>query len=161
MLYPKIMIQDTHTGLISHHSSDMNHMNHPDCTWLCELSSQKNDSASLGETRPFLICAWSKGATWAGSAIFKSLSKMHLYALTLQKASTITTAIHGNFSGKKVQEIAVARGKILEILRPDPTTGKVVSLLTTEAFGLIRSLISFRLTGSTKGKSHVMITWLC
>ena len=80
---------------------------------------------------------------------------MHLYALTLQKASTITTAIHGNFSGKKVQEIAVARGKILELLRPDPTTGKVVSVLTTEAFGLIRSLISFRLTGSTKGMSHV------
>lgn len=77
---------------------------------------------------------------------------MHLYALTLQKASCITTAIHGNFSGKKVQEIVVARGKILELLRPDPNTGKVVPLLSVEAFGIIRSIIPFRLTGSAKGE---------
>lgn len=79
-------------------------------------------------------------------------TKMHLYGLTLQKASCITAAAHGNFSGKKTQEVVVARGKILELLRPDPNTGKVVHLVSTEAFGLIRSLITFRLTGSTKGK---------
>ena len=79
-------------------------------------------------------------------------TKMHLYGLTLQKASCITAAAHGNFSGKKTQEVVVARGKILELLRPDPNTGKVVHLVSTEAFGLIRSLITFRLTGSAKGK---------
>ena len=76
---------------------------------------------------------------------------MHLYALTLQKASCITQAIHGNFSGRKQQEIVVARGKLLEILRPDPNTDKLHSLVCTEAFGLIRSIVPFRLTGSTKG----------
>lgn len=76
---------------------------------------------------------------------------MHLYALTLQKPSCITAAAQGNFSGKKSQEVVVARGKVLELLRPDPNTGKVVELLSTEVFGLIRSLITFRLTGSAKG----------
>ena len=78
---------------------------------------------------------------------------MHLYALTLQKASTINHAIHGNFSGSKQQEIVISRGKIIELLRPDPNTGKVFPLLAMEMFGVIRDLIAFRLTGGSKGKS--------
>uniref|UniRef100_H3AX27 Splicing factor 3B subunit 3 n=1 Tax=Latimeria chalumnae TaxID=7897 RepID=H3AX27_LATCH len=53
-------------------------------------------------------------------------------------------------SGTKQQEIIVSRGKILELLRPDPNTGKVHTLLTVEAFGIVRSLMAFRLTGGTK-----------
>lgn len=75
---------------------------------------------------------------------------MYLYNLTLQRATGITHAIHGNFSGTKQQEIVVSRGKILEVLRPDPNTGKVYVLLTEEVFGVIRSLMPFRLTGGTK-----------
>ncbi|KAJ7365143.1 Splicing factor 3B subunit 3 [Desmophyllum pertusum] len=75
---------------------------------------------------------------------------MHLYALTLQKASTINHAIHGNFSGSKQQEIVISRGKIIELLRPDPNTGKVFPLLAMEMFGVIRDLIAFRLTGGAK-----------
>lgn len=75
---------------------------------------------------------------------------MFLYNLTLQRATGITHAIHGNFSGGKTQEILVSRGKCLELLRPDPNTGKVHTLLTVEIFGIIRSLIAFRLTGGTK-----------
>lgn len=52
-----------------------------------------------------------------------------------------------------MQEIVVSRGKILELLRPDANTGKVHTLLTMEVFGIIRSLMAFRLTGGTKGKS--------
>ena len=77
---------------------------------------------------------------------------MHLYALTLQKASCIYQAVHGNFSGTKQQEILVGRGKTLELLRPDPNTGKLHSVVSKEMFGLVRSLSPFRLTGSTKGK---------
>jgi splicing factor 3B subunit 3 len=77
---------------------------------------------------------------------------MYLYNLTLQRASAITHAVHGNFSGTKLQEILVARGKSLELLRPDPNTGKVHTLLTVEVFGMVRSIMSFRLTGGTKGK---------
>jgi len=54
------------------------------------------------------------------------------------------------FLGTKQQEIVVSRGKILELLRPDPNTGKVHTLLTVEVFGVIRSLMAFRLTGGTK-----------
>lgn len=52
-----------------------------------------------------------------------------------------------------MQEIVVSRGKILELLRPDANTGKVHTLLTMEVFGIIRSLMAFRLTGGTKGGS--------
>lgn len=76
---------------------------------------------------------------------------MHLYSLTLQKASCITQAIHGNFSGTKTQEMIVARGKTIEILRPDPNTGKVHSMLSVDTLGLVRSIAPFRMTGSSKG----------
>ena len=51
--------------------------------------------------------------------------QMFLYNLTLQKASGITHAVHGNFSGSRSQELVVSRGRSLELLRPDPNTGKV------------------------------------
>lgn len=75
---------------------------------------------------------------------------MFLYNLTLQRATAITHAVHGNFSGTKMQEVVISRGKSIELLRPDPNTGKVHTLLTVEIFGIIRSLMSFRLTGGTK-----------
>ena len=77
---------------------------------------------------------------------------MHLYALTLQKPSCVIQAVHGNFSGGKHQEVVVARGRILEILRPDSNTGKLHSVHNVDLFGLIRSVIPFRLTGASKGK---------
>ncbi|CAK9294586.1 unnamed protein product [Gordionus sp. m RMFG-2023] len=75
---------------------------------------------------------------------------MHLYNLTLQKASGICIAVHGNFSGSKQQEIAISRGKILELLKPDLNTGKLHTLLSVEVFGVIRSMTPFRLTGGNK-----------
>lgn len=79
-------------------------------------------------------------------------SNMYLYNLTLQRATGITQAIHGNFSGSKVQEILISHGKSLELVRPDPNTGKVHTILQTEVFGVVRSMMAFRLTGSTKGE---------
>lgn len=75
---------------------------------------------------------------------------MQLYQLTLQQASQITHTIHGNFTGTKQQFIMVARGKILEILRPDVSAGKLIPVLAQNVFGVIRSLVPFRLTGGTK-----------
>ncbi|XP_055891647.1 splicing factor 3B subunit 3-like [Biomphalaria glabrata] len=75
---------------------------------------------------------------------------MYLYNLTLQRSQGIVTAIHGNFSGSKLQEIVVSRGKVLELFRHDPNTGKIFPVLSTEVFGIIRSLMPFRLTGGTK-----------
>ena len=42
-------------------------------------------------------------------------------------------------------------GKSWSCLRPDPNTGKVFPVLAVEMFGVIRDLISFRLTGGSKG----------
>lgn len=77
---------------------------------------------------------------------------MYLYNLTLQRATGITHAVHGNFSGSKVQEVLISRGKSLELLRIDSNTGKLHTILTMEIFGCIRALMSFRLTGGTKGE---------
>ena len=77
---------------------------------------------------------------------------MHLYNLTLQPPTATTQAIVGNFSGAKQQEIIVSHGTRLELLRPDVHTGKVVTIIVTDAFGSIRSLAAFRLTGGTKGE---------
>lgn len=43
----------------------------------------------------------------------------------------------------------VARGKVLDLLRPDDN-GKLQTMLSVEIFGAIRSLAQFRLTGSQK-----------
>ena len=75
---------------------------------------------------------------------------MKLYNLTLQRPTGITHAVHGNFSGVKLQEIVVSRGRILELLKHDPNTGKVHTLLSTDIFGVVRSLMAFRLTGGSK-----------
>lgn len=82
---------------------------------------------------------------------------MYLYNLTLQKATGITHAVHGNFSGSKQQEVLISRGKSLELVRPDSNTGKVHTLLSTEVFGCVRSLMAFRLTGGNKGNYKLFI----
>eukprot|EP01125_Pyxidicula_operculata_P009280 TRINITY_DN305_c3_g1_i1.p1 TRINITY_DN305_c3_g1~~TRINITY_DN305_c3_g1_i1.p1 ORF type:complete len:1202 (+),score=317.43 TRINITY_DN305_c3_g1_i1:1768-5373(+) len=74
---------------------------------------------------------------------------MYMYHFSLQKPSAITHAAYGNFSAPKAQEIVISRGKNLELLRPDDN-GKVQTVLSTEIFGIVRSLHPFRLTGSTK-----------
>jgi hypothetical protein len=78
---------------------------------------------------------------------------MHLYNLTLEHASAIPNAVVGNFSGLRQQEILISRGTRLQLLRPDPTLGKLSTVLVHDVFGSIRSLAAFRLTGGTKGKS--------
>lgn len=56
-----------------------------------------------------------------------------------------------------MQEIVVSTGKIIELLRPDANKGKINTLLTMEVFGIIRSLMAFRLTGGTKGVCYVSL----
>jgi splicing factor 3B subunit 3 len=72
---------------------------------------------------------------------------IYLYNFTLQKPSAITHAVYGNFSDAKAQEIVVSRGTVLELLRVDDY-GRVQTILSTEIFGLARSILPFRLTGT-------------
>ncbi|RLN07765.1 Splicing factor 3B subunit 3 [Panicum miliaceum] len=86
---------------------------------------------------------------------------MYLYSLTLQRATGAVCAVIGSFSGRdtrksaasgsgSTQEIAVARGSTLDLLRPDPETGRLRTLLSVDVFGAILSLAQFRLTGVSK-----------
>ncbi|GAO45938.1 hypothetical protein SAICODRAFT_6225 [Saitoella complicata NRRL Y-17804] len=75
---------------------------------------------------------------------------LFLYSLTLLPPTQITNTIIGQFSGQKTQEIIISRGSRLELLRPDPTQGKVHTVLSHDVFGIIRSLRAFRLAGGTK-----------
>lgn len=73
---------------------------------------------------------------------------MQLYSLTLQKPTAITHAVQGNFSGPRVHEIVLARGRVLELLRLEER--KLRTIWSSEIFGIIRSITAFRLTGSPK-----------
>ncbi|MCP9264399.1 Splicing factor 3B subunit 3 [Dirofilaria immitis] len=76
---------------------------------------------------------------------------MYLYNLTLQGSSAINQAIHGSFCGlPKQQEVCIARGNLLQLLFCDPKTGKIHVLCSHNTFGIIRSLLAFRLTGGNK-----------
>ncbi|RMZ85025.1 hypothetical protein DV738_g144, partial [Chaetothyriales sp. CBS 135597] len=77
-------------------------------------------------------------------------SSMFMYSLTIQPPSAITSAVLGQFAGTKEQQIITASGSKLTIHRPDPTQGKVTPLFTQDCFGIIRTLASFRLAGSSK-----------
>lgn len=77
----------------------------------------------------------------------------HFYNLTLSPPQSISHAIVGSFSGvPKSQEIVVARGTRIELLKPDATSGKIETVLEMEVFGTVRSLAGFRLTGGNKGE---------
>jgi splicing factor 3B subunit 3 len=83
---------------------------------------------------------------------------MFLYDINLQSSQCIDHAVTGYFSGSKIQEILCSRGtNELELLRPDIRTGKLVSVIKVPIFGVIRSILPFRLTGSTKGKALIII----
>lgn len=73
---------------------------------------------------------------------------MHLLNLTLQPPSGINLAVYGNFTGPQAQEFVVARGNVLQLLRPDEA-GRLETVISTEVFGVIRSVHPFRLTGGT------------
>ncbi|GAA6062045.1 hypothetical protein JCM10212_005030 [Sporobolomyces blumeae] len=76
---------------------------------------------------------------------------MHLYNSSLLASSSITGACVGNFSGTKQQDILLVRGGTrLEIVRTDPQTGKLESVVETDSFGQIRSVAPFKLTGGSK-----------
>ncbi|KIW43954.1 pre-mRNA-splicing factor rse1 [Exophiala oligosperma] len=77
-------------------------------------------------------------------------SSMFMYSLTIQPPAAITSAVLGQFAGTKEQQIITASGSKLTIHRPDATQGKISPLFTQACFGIIRSLASFRLAGSSK-----------
>lgn len=81
-------------------------------------------------------------------------SSMFMYSLTIQPPTAVTQAILGQFAGTKEQQIVTASGSRLTLHRPDPAQGKIITALSHDVFGIIRTLAAFRLAGSSKGKQH-------
>ena len=76
---------------------------------------------------------------------------MFLYNLTVKDPSFVSNCISGSFSGEKRHEFLIVRGtSIIEIMWPNPETGKLESLIVQETFCKIRSIIPYRLVGSSK-----------
>ena len=86
-------------------------------------------------------------------------SSMFMYSLSIQPPTAITQAILGQFAGTKEQQIVTASGSRLTIHRPDPLQGKVSIILSTDVFGIIRTLAGFRLAGSSKGMDPRYDLW--
>ena len=77
----------------------------------------------------------------------------------------INSANLGNFSGPKNHEIVVAKGNVIELLRPDDM-GKVVSVCCSPVFATVRSLLPFRLAGRSictgcRPSSSILIYIFC
>ncbi|WZH42250.1 Pre-mRNA-splicing factor rse-1 [Fusarium acuminatum] len=77
-------------------------------------------------------------------------SNMFLYSLSLHPPTAISQAIVGQFSGTKEQQILTVSGSVLTLHRPDPTRGRVQPFLSHDLFSIVRSIVSFRLAGSSK-----------
>ena len=75
---------------------------------------------------------------------------MYLYSLTLNQTTAINLSIYGSFTKANQHELVVAKGKILEMYKVDEETGKLRLIYRQEVFGLIRSILPFRLMGMQK-----------
>ena len=79
---------------------------------------------------------------------------MFLYHLTIQPPTTIQRSITGNFTGTSptLSELCLIRGTMMiEILRLDASTGKMVSITMVNTFSIIRGMDKMRLAGQDKG----------
>lgn len=86
------------------------------------------------------------GCTLVHHVVTHSMS-LNLYNLTLLKSGLTSSAIIGHFTGTNEQEVLIARGKTLEILRVNTLLNKLETVISVDVFSTIRSLASFRATG--------------
>ena len=83
-------------------------------------------------------------------------------ARTIQWHPTTGNLLRSRCANFWIFFIQIPGTSTLELLRLDPNTGRVTTLVSHETFGTIRALSAFRLTGSTKGESidWLIIDWL-
>ena len=75
---------------------------------------------------------------------------MHLYSVALSETTAIVHSILGSFTEPNADELVFAKGKVIELCSIDAITGKVKLVMRQEVFGLVRSIIAFRLLGMQK-----------
>lgn len=68
----------------------------------------------------------------------------------MNPATAISHSVYGSFTGPNQHELVLAKGKVLELVRPDEATGRLHLVYRSEVFGLIRSIEPFRLMGMQK-----------
>lgn len=90
------------------------------------------------------------------SSSSNSSSPLHLYSVTLKAPTAFVQSIVGHFIGRSSQEIVVIRGSYLQLYRVDKTNERLISVLSYNLFGIIRSIASFRIAGSSK--DHIIVT---
>ena len=79
---------------------------------------------------------------------------MFLYHLTIQPPTAIQHSLTGNFTGTSStsSELCLIRGTMmLEVLRLDASTGKMVSIAMVNTFSVLRGIDKMRLAGQDKG----------
>lgn len=80
-----------------------------------------------------------------------------LYSLTLQRPSSISASVGGQFiEGTKAQQIVLARGSWLELLRPDLDSGKLVLVHRVNVMATVRSLATFKIAAA--GHNYLLMT---
>lgn len=72
---------------------------------------------------------------------------MRLYNLTVARPSGAHLAVFGSFSAPKAQEVVLAKGAYLTLMR-STTTEAFVAVGSSHTFSTIRSITPFRLTGA-------------
>ncbi|KAK9449540.1 CPSF A subunit region-domain-containing protein [Limtongia smithiae] len=75
---------------------------------------------------------------------------MFLYSFTLVPPSAAVASIIGQFSGLRHQEIVIAQGSRLHLYRPDQAAGKLVEIVSCDVYGVIRTIMPFRVAGASK-----------
>eukprot|EP00474_Spongospora_subterranea_P009375 CRZ09833.1 hypothetical protein [Spongospora subterranea] len=73
---------------------------------------------------------------------------MHLYSLTVKPATACVSAVFGSFSKAKEQEIVINHGTSLSLQRHDRNVDQLMQICYHQAFGCIRCIAPFRLTGA-------------
>ena len=76
---------------------------------------------------------------------------LFLYNLTLKLASSFNQVVLGQFLGeKKSQEILVSNGTSIQLLRPNPTSGKIETICSQSLLGVVLRIGKFRAIGSSQ-----------
>ncbi|KAH0475974.1 MAG: hypothetical protein KVP17_002306, partial [Porospora cf. gigantea B] len=71
---------------------------------------------------------------------------MHLVSLSLQRSHLISATASGNFTAPDSEEVALARGAVIEIVKP-VAKGKMSLLYRRDVFGIIRRMEAVRIAG--------------
>lgn len=77
------------------------------------------------------------------------LEAMHLYHLTLQRPTAVAAVAYGSYTGARTHELVFSRGSFLELYRLDDASGRLSTLNVTDAFGMIRAVLPFRMLGQS------------